>query len=394
MRSLTGALALLCVVGPLSTDMYLPAFPRMAGELGTDASGVQLTLTAFLVGMTAGHLVFGPLSDRYGRRGPLLAGAVVCAVATALCAVAPSLGWLVAARFVAGFSGAAGVVIGRAVVADVARGAAAARLLALLMTLSTIAPIVGPLVGGAVIEALGWRGVFWVLGGVAAAVAAAVALFVPESLPPERRVGGGVRELAASIREVVGDRAYTGYTLAFSFGFGALFCYISGSPFLLQNELGLSVRASSAAFSAGAVMAAAGGVVSARLVERVGPERLLRTGLLAVLAACAGLLGVTLVGGLTVVVFLPLVAVMCLGVGLALSNAAALAIGRVPGAAGVGSAVLGTVQSGVGAGVAPVVGDEVGRLFGVMGVCAAVAVVCAAFAHRASHPVVPASSTP
>lgn len=122
MPLLTAALALLSFIGPLSTDMYLPAFPRMAEELHTDASGVQLTLTAFLVGMTLGHLVFGPLSDRHGRRAPLLAGAAVCTVGTALCAVAPSLGWLVALRFVTGFSGAAGVVISRAVVADRVQG--------------------------------------------------------------------------------------------------------------------------------------------------------------------------------------------------------------------------------------------------------------------------------
>ncbi|MFI1863558.1 multidrug effflux MFS transporter [Streptomyces jumonjinensis] len=383
MPLLTGALALLCVVGPLSTDMYLPAFPRMGQELGTDASGVQLTLTAFLVGMTLGHLVFGPLSDRYGRRGPLLAGSVVCALATALCAVAPSLEWLVGARFVAGFAGAAGIVIGRAVVADVAEGAAAAKLLALLMTLGTIAPIVAPLAGGGVIEVFGWRGVFWVLSAVAAAVAAAVAVGVQESLPGEKRRRGGLGEFAASVREVVGDRAYTGYTLAFSFGFGTLFCYIAGSPFLLQNVLGLSVGASAVAFSCGAVVAALAGVVNARLVERAGPGRLLRTGLFAMLAGSAALLLAAGTGVLTAALCLPLVAVVCAGIGLAFSNAAALAIGRVPGAAGTASALLGTVQSALGAVVAPLVGDTAGALFFWMTVCAGLAVLSGWVAERA-----------
>ncbi|WP_107102114.1 multidrug effflux MFS transporter, partial [Streptomyces silaceus] len=300
MPLLTAALALLSFIGPLSTDMYLPAFPRMADELGTDASGVQLTLTAFLVGMTVGHLVFGPLSDRYGRRRPLLVGAAVCTVGTALCAVAPSLGWLVALRFLTGFSGAAGVVISRAVVSDVVQGAAAARLFGVLMTLAGIAPILAPLAGGAVIGGAGWRGVFWVLAGVSLLVTATVAVGVPESLPRERRHAGGLRRTTAAVREVVGDRAYVGYTLAFTFGFGMLFCYIAGSPFLLQNVLGLGVGTSAVAFSGGAVVATLSSAVGARLVGRIAPEALLRGGLTAMLVGSSALLALTGSGLLTV----------------------------------------------------------------------------------------------
>ncbi|MGW7075832.1 multidrug effflux MFS transporter [Streptomyces sp. NPDC054866] len=356
MPLLTAALALLSFIGPLSTDMYLPAFPRMADELHTDASGVQLTLTAFLVGMTLGHLVFGPLSDRYGRRVPLLAGAAVCTAGTALCAVAPSLGWLVALRFVTGFSGAAGVVISRAVVADRVQGAAAARLFGVLMTLAGIAPIIAPLAGGAVIGAAGWRGVFWVLAGVSLLVTLAVVVGVPESLPKERRHEGGVRQVVASAREVVGDRAYVGYTLAFTFGFGMLFCYIAGSPFLLQNVLGMGVGASSVAFSGGAVVATLSSAVGARLVGRVAPEALLRGGLLAMLSGSAVLLAATTAGLLTTVLCLVLLAVVCGGLGLVVANSAALALARVPYASGVGSALLGTAQSALGAVVAPLVG--------------------------------------
>ncbi|MEU6821209.1 multidrug effflux MFS transporter [Streptomyces atriruber] len=353
---LTAALALLSFVGPLSTDMYLPAFPRMAEELGTDASGVQLTLTAFLIGMTVGHLVLGPLSDRCGRRGPLLAGAAVCTVGTALCAVAPSLGWLVALRFVAGFSGAAGVVISRAVIADRLQGAASARLFGVLMTLAGIAPVLAPLAGGAVIGASGWRGVFWVLAGVSLLVTLAVVIGVPESLPPERRHRGGPRQVAATAREVLSDRAYVGYTLTFTFGFGMLFCYVAGSPFLLQNVLGMAVGTSSVAFSGGAVVAALSSAVGARLVRRVGPEVLLRGGLTAMLAGSCVLLALALGGLLSVAVCLPLLAVVCGGFGLVVANSAALALSRVPGASGVGSALLGTAQSALGAVVAPLVG--------------------------------------
>ncbi|MGW5862650.1 multidrug effflux MFS transporter [Streptomyces sp. NPDC055239] len=386
MPLLTAALALLSFIGPLSTDMYLPAFPRMAGELHTDASGVQLTLTAFLVGMTLGHLVFGPLSDRYGRRGPLLAGAAASTVGTALCAVAPSLGWLVALRFVAGFSGAAGVVISRAVVADRLRGAAAARLFGILMTLAGIAPIIAPLAGGAVIGAAGWRGVFWVLAGVSLLVTLAVLVGVPESLPKERRHEGGVRQVVSSVREVVGDRAYVGYTLAFTFGFGMLFCYIAGSPFLLQNVLGMGVGTSSVAFSGGAVVATLSSAVGARLVGRVSPDALLRSGLLAMLTGTSLLLALTLAGLLGIVVCLALMALVCGGLGLVVANAAALALARVPYASGVGSALLGTAQSALGAVVAPLVGlggdDTAVPLFLGMTLCSGAAVLALALGVR------------
>lgn len=399
MPLLTAALALLSFIGPLSTDMYLPAFPRMADELHTDASGVQLTLTAFLVGMTLGHLVFGPLSDRYGRRAPLLAGAAVCTVGTALCAVAPSLGWLVVLRFVTGFSGAAGVVISRAVVADRVQGAAAARLFGVLMTLAGIAPIIAPLAGGAVIGAAGWRGVFWVLAGVSLLVTLTVVAGVPESLPKERRHQGGVRDVVASVREVVGDRAYVGYTLAFTFGFGMLFCYIAGSPFLLQNVLGMGVGASSVAFSGGAVVATLSSAVGARLVGRIAPEALLRGGLLAMLSGTSLLLALTLAGLLGVVVCLALMAVVCGGFGLVVANAAALALARVPFASGVGSALLGTAQSALGAVVAPLVGlggdSTAVPLFLGMALCSGVAVLALALCVRGrgapldeEHPVV------
>ncbi|MFE2942322.1 Bcr/CflA family efflux MFS transporter [Streptomyces sp. NPDC059255] len=385
---LTAALVLLCFVGPLSTDMYLPAFPRMAAELRTDASGVQLTLTAFLAGMTLGHLVLGPLSDRHGRRVPLLAGAAVCAVATALCALSPGLGTLIALRLAAGFSGAAGVVVGRAVVADIASGAAAARLLGVLMTLAGIAPVVAPLAGGAVIGVAGWRGVFWALAAVALLTVAAVAVAVPETLPPERRRAGGLGALLRTVRTVAGDRAYTGYALAFSFAFGALFCYVAGSPFLLQNVLGLGVGASSVVFSGGAVVLALSGAAAARLVGRVSVKRLLGLGLYALWGAAVALLAAAGAGVLTFGVYVPLVTVFCAGLGLVLANAASLAVARVPDAAGTGSALLGTVQSAVGAAVAPLAGlggaGSAVPVFAGMALCGGVAVLAARTAGRAS----------
>lgn len=353
---LTAALALLSFVVPLATDMYLPAFPELARELHTDASGVQLTLTTFLAGLALGQLVFGPLSDRYGRRGPILLGATVCTLATVACALAPSLGWLAVLRFLQGFSGAAGVVIGRAVVADVARGAAAARLLGLLMTLGGIAPILAPLAGGAVVEAVGWRPVFWLLAAASLAMLAGAYTGIPESLPKGRRQPGGARAMAHGIREVLADRPYVGYTLSFTFSFGMLFCWIAGSPFLLQNVLELSVGVSSIVFSCGALTATAASAAGAKLVLRYGAAILLRCGLRTVCVGTLALFATAVAGTLALVPVLLLLGLVCAGFGLVIGNAAALAIERVPHAAGAGSAVLGALQSALGAAVAPLVG--------------------------------------
>ncbi|KDN81952.1 multidrug effflux MFS transporter [Kitasatospora cheerisanensis] len=355
--TLTATLALLSFLMPLATDMYLPAFPRMIEELGTTASGVQSTLTAFLIGSGAGQLVLGPLSDRFGRRGPILVGAAVCTVATALCAVAPSLPVLVVVRFVAGFSGAAGLVVGRAVVADLASGVVAARLFGVLMALGGIAPVLAPLAGGVVVGgAGGWRGVFWVLAAVSAVMFLAALTFLPESLPAERRRAGDPAATARAARSVLTDRVYLGYTFAFTFGCGAVYCYIAGSPFLLQNVLGFGVGGASLAFSAGALAAAVSSAVGARLVGRHTPERLLRIGLTVLLVATFAALALALAGRLDRVPALSLIFLGFLGLGQVFGTATALAVGRVPHAAGTGSAVLGALQSAFGAAVAPLVG--------------------------------------
>jgi DHA1 family bicyclomycin/chloramphenicol resistance-like MFS transporter len=354
---LTATLALLSFVVPLSTDMYLPGFPAMARELNTDAAGVQFTLTAFLVGLAAGQLVLGPLSDRYGRRKPILIGAGVCTLATALCAVAPTLSMLIALRFVMGFAGAAGVVVGRAVVTGLATGAVAARLFGLLMALGGIAPIVAPLAGGVVVGGAGnWRAVFWVLAGASALMFVAALARVPETLPAERRHTDGVGALAKAAVTVLTDRLYLGYTLAFCLATAALFCYISASPFLLQNVLGFSVGAASTVFSVGALTATVSTLAGSRFVGRRSPRLLLRAGLALMLASSIAALLLTLTGHLTRAWALGLIGAAFLGLGQVFATATGLALERVPHAAGTGSAVLGMLQNALGAAVAPLMG--------------------------------------
>ncbi len=220
--------------------MYLPAFPEMAGDLGASASGIQLTLTACLVGLGFGQLFIGPLSDAVGRRRPLLIGSAVCLVASVVCALAPNVEVLAVGRFVQGLSGAAGVVLARAIISDTARGAVAAKLLGVLMIINVIAPVVAPLSGGAIIATLGWRAVFWVLAGLTLLMLLGTMLWAKESLPPSKRIRGGFKATLVGVRKTLGNRNYVGYLLTFCFTFAALFAYIAASPFVMQNVMGLS----------------------------------------------------------------------------------------------------------------------------------------------------------
>ncbi|MER6048589.1 multidrug effflux MFS transporter [Streptomyces sp. NPDC001793] len=353
---MTAALVLLAFVTPLATDMYLPAFPDMTGALGTDASGVQLTLTSFLIGMGVGQLILGPLSDRFGRRKPILIGTAACVVATALCALAPSLGWLVALRFVQGFTGAAGVVIGRAVISDVATGEKAAKLLGVLMSLLGVAPAIAPVLGGIVIDAAGWRAVFWILAATTLVALAGALVAVPESLPAERRQTGGAQATFRAAREVLANRSYLGHTLCFGMALAVLFCYLGGASFLFQNLLGLSVGQTSAAFASVGAVSVVSGLVITRLVGRFTPQALMRTGLAVMPVGSATLCVLALTDRLGLPAVLGLLYLTLVGISLVAMNAAALALEQVPHAAGTGSALLGTIQSVLSAIAAPLVG--------------------------------------
>src|SRR4051812_33129869 len=228
-----GVLALLTAVAPLSIDMYLPAFPATATEFGTSASAIQLTLTTFMVGLALGQLFIGPLSDRFGRRPLMLAGTLVRIGAGAACALSPNIAFLTGFRFLQGFSGAAGVVLSRAVISDRARGATAARYFSIMMIINGAAPEVAPLIGGSLVGSIGWRGVFWILTGLAVAMFAGVVFVLAETHPPEHRTTGGLGAMMRDAASVFHSRRYIGYTLTFAFGFTVMFSYIAASPFVL-----------------------------------------------------------------------------------------------------------------------------------------------------------------
>ncbi|MEU5592394.1 multidrug effflux MFS transporter [Streptomyces sp. NPDC020298] len=360
----TGLLLVLLLGGltatpPLAMDMYLPSLPAVTRSLHAPAATVQLTLTACLAGMALGQLVVGPMSDRWGRRRPLLAGLAVYVVATALCAVAPTVETLVAFRLAQGLAGAAGIVIARAVVRDLYDGIAMARFFSTLMLVSGVAPIVAPLIGGQILRVTDWRGVFVVLTVVGALLACVVWLRLPETLPPAERHGGGVGEALRAMRGLLADLPFTGYMLAGGFAFAALFAYISASPFVIQEIYGASPQTFSLLFGLNSVGLVIAGQINGKvLVGRVRLDKVLAVGLTVVVLAATALLLMS-AGAFGDVGLAPVAAalfVLMSAMGITLPNTQSLALLRTRHAAGSASALLGTSSFLVGAIASPLVG--------------------------------------
>ncbi|MER5543175.1 multidrug effflux MFS transporter [Streptomyces sp. NPDC002589] len=360
----TGLLVTLVLGGltatpPLAMDMYLPSLPEVTRSLHAPAATVQLTLTACLLGMALGQLVVGPMSDRWGRRRPLLAGLAVYLVATALCALAPNVETLVALRLAQGLAGAAGIVIARAVVRDLYDGVAMARFFSTLMLISGAAPIVAPLIGGQILRVTDWRGVFVVLTVVGTLLAALVWLRLPETLPPADRHAGGAGTALRAMRGLLADLPFTGYMLAGGFAFAALFAYISASPFVIQEIYGASPQTFSLLFGLNSVgLVIAGQVNGKLLVGRVALEKVLACGLAVIVLAASALLLMSAgaLGGTGLAPVAAALFVLMSAMGITLPNAQSLALMRTRHAAGSASALLGTTSFLVGAVASPLVG--------------------------------------
>ncbi|AYN41626.1 Bcr/CflA family efflux MFS transporter [Streptomyces dangxiongensis] len=360
----TGLLVTLVLGGltatpPLAMDMYLPSLPEVTRSLHAPAATVQLTLTACLAGMALGQLIVGPMSDRWGRRRPLLAGLAVYVLATALCAFAPNVETLVAFRLVQGLAGAAGIVIARAVVRDLYDGVAMARFFSTLMLISGVAPIVAPLIGGQILRVTDWQGVFAVLTVVGVLLAVVVRWRLPETLPPADRHGGGIGQALRAMRGLLADLPFTGYTLAGGFAFAALFAYISASPFVIQEIYGASPQTFSLLFGVNSVGLMIAGQLNGKvLVGRVSLDKVLATGLAVIVLAATALL-LMAAGVFGEVGLAPVSAalfVLMSAMGITLPNAQSLALLRTRHAAGSASALLGTTSFLVGAVASPLVG--------------------------------------
>jgi DHA1 family bicyclomycin/chloramphenicol resistance-like MFS transporter len=358
--SMTVVLALLTALGPMSTDMYLPSLPDMARDLGTDAAGMQLTLSAFLLGFAVGQFVYGPVSDRLGRRKVLLFGLALYVIATGACALAPSIEALVGARFVQALGASGPIVLARAMVRDLYSGQQAGRLLSQMAMIMGVVPAIAPVLGGLLHEIFGWRSNFALALGVSAALSLAVLLWLPETLKERSPEKLSFAAILRGFGFLLRHPTYRVYVSFSSLAYGGLFAFISGSSFLLQQVYGLSEIAFGFSFGFAVVGFMTGSFLAQRIVVRQGVDRTIGWGVTAL--AVGGLLMLALVAlrvPSSLAVTLPM-ALYAAGVGLTMPQSMAGAMGPFPERAGAASSLLGICQMTYAA----VVGIALGQFLG------------------------------
>ncbi len=348
-------LGLLAALGPLCIDLYLPALPELARDLQTSTATAQLSLTAGLLGLGAGQLLFGPMSDKFGRLRPLTLSLALLFIASIGCALAQDIHQLLLARLFEGLAGAGGAVLSRAVARDMYSGHELTRFFALLMLVNGLAPIGAPVLGGVLMTLLNWRGIFVVLGATALLLILLARWKLHETLPPERRSQGSIFSAWAALGQVVVHRPFMGFCLTQAFMMSGMFAYIGASPFVLQQIYGLSPQAFSFCFAANGIGLVIASQTSARLCPLWGEYRVLKGGLTLAFAASSLLL----LTGLTAAP-LPLVLVALFFTiasnGVIATTASSLAMQSQGHRAGSASAVIGVCMFSFGAISVPVTG--------------------------------------
>lgn len=343
------ALGLLSAAGPLAMDFYLASLPDVENSLHTSATMTQLTITAFLLGLGTSQLLWGPLSDRFGRRSPLLIGCVISVVASLGAVLAPSIGLLIAARFLQAVGASAGVTMSRAVIADRLHGRAAARAMSLMMSINSIAPVLAPLVGGVLASAgVSWRLVLTVVLAAMVAQLAAAVFVVEESLPAARR---SATVEFVHLGKLLGRRTFVGYAVTAMFAFGAFMAYVSSSSFIYQRVIGTSGAVYGVGFAINAGGMISAGLISARLIRGGTPPPRLVARALPVMLAASALVIVVAATPLPKVLLAPAFLVVATSMGFMMGNTAALAIGAAREVAGSASGVLGALNYLFGAAV-------------------------------------------
>ena len=349
-------LGLMCALPAVTSDIYLPSLPDVARDLNTTTTAVQLTMTGVLVGGAVGQLVVGPLSDRFGRRRPVLVGIALHIVISLLCALAPGIGTLIALRVAQGFFNAAATVVAIAVIRDRFTGSDASRLLSRLMLVIGVAPLFAPTVGGLIAGQWGWRAAFVGLALFGAALWLAVWRRLPETLPPERRRAAGLGTALGGYRVLLSDHHFVAIAVLPGLGMAVLMSYVIGSPFVLREGYGLSANQFALVFAMNGVSLVGSAQINASLVRRVAPIRILRSALPLLLAAALMLLIVALTGagGL-----FGLLASLWVTLGLLQfipPNATAIALSRHGAMAGTAAAFIGAMQAGLAGVISPLVG--------------------------------------
>lgn len=351
-------LGALIAIGPLSIDMYLPGFPLIERDLGAQAGAAEFTLASFFVGLALGQLGYGPLSDRFGRKKPLLVGLALYFIASAGCAMAGSVPALAAWRFLQALGGCAGMVITRAVVRDRCAAREAARAFSMLMLVMGLAPILAPTLGGLLLAALGWRALFVVLACFSLLCLVAVHLGLEETHDTRHvaplRLAGVLRDY----RHLLGNRAFLGYTLAGGLAMSGMFAYIVGSPFVLMEYFGVSAQHYGWIFGANAFGFILASQFNAHQLKTSPLTRLLRRALWAPALAGAGLAALSLAGWLSLPLAMAGFFVFVAALGYVTPNSSAAALATHGQLAGTASALMGALQFGL----ATVAGALVGLL--------------------------------
>jgi MFS transporter, DHA1 family, multidrug resistance protein len=380
-------LGVMTALPAITTDIYLPSLPDVARDLGTSAAAAQLTMTSMLIGGAVGQLVIGPLSDRFGRRRPVLIGVVLHVLTSLLCAVAPSIAPLIALRMLQGFFNASASVVAMAVIRDRFVGPDASRLLSRLMLVIGVAPLFAPSVGGLIAGDFGWRGVFVALAVYGAALWVVVFRRLPETLPAERRISSG-RGAWRGYLVLLRDRHFVALAVLPGLGQAVLMSYVVGSPFVLREGFGLSTGQFALVFAVNGIGLVVGAQINAALVRRFAPIQIVRTALPVSFALTVLLLvlALTEAGGLPALL-VALFLILSL-VNFTPPNASAIALSRHGERAGTAAAFIGCLQAGVAGVVSPMVGvlgEDTAAMATVMCAAAAGALLVLALATPAYH---------
>lgn len=345
----------LAAFGPLTIDMYLPSFPTITADFKTNASLIQFSLTACLLGLGLGQLIIGPMSDVRGRRKPLLLFLALYFVASLVTAFSPTVHLFIIARFFQGFAAAGGIVVSRAVARDIYVGRELTKFFALLMLINNLAPILAPIIGSSILLFTDWRGVFIVLSAIGALLWFIISFRFEETLPPEERMPSNIKQTITNFGTLIKNREFLGYALIQSFIMAGIFAYVSGTPFVYQNIYGTSPQVFSLLFGMNGIGIMLGTFLIGRFTDVISETRFLKIGLFTAFASGLTLFVVVLLDGPLIGVVIPVfMFVSC--VGIISTSSFSLAMEEQGHIAGSASALLGLLPFIFGAISAPLVG--------------------------------------